>query len=272
MAYKIEHLRLGGILDQAIAITKNHFGLLFTIMLLLFIPVNLIAGFVQLAMLPPPPTLTSPPEAITAYNEAAMRNAPITLGITLLLGLVVMPLTNAAVVDAVARLYLGQETSAVESLKYGLSRLMPLIWTSILMMLAIMGGFILLIIPGILFALWFALSTHVVVIEGISGGAALGRSKQLVRPNMGTMIALGLIIGGINIGISMAAGLVPQPHVQVLVQQLIAAVLTIFATAAFVVFYFSCRCGVENFDLQFLAESIGVEANLDDAVEEDDGL
>ena len=269
MAYKIRQLGLGGILDQAVALTKNHFGLFFTIMLLLFIPVNLIAGFIQLSMLPPPPTLGAPPEAIIAYQEAAMRIWPISVGFSLLVAVVVMPLTNAAVVDAVARLYLGQQTTAVDSLKYGLSRLMPLIWTSILMFLAIMGGFILLIIPGILFALWFSLATHVVVIEGISGTAALGRSKQLVRGNLGTMIVLGLLIGGINFGVGMVAGVIPQPHVQLVLSQLITSVLTIFGTAAMVVFYFSCRCGVENFDLQFLAESIGVEADPDQPAEDE---
>jgi len=32
-----------------------------------------------------------------------------------------------------------------------------------------------------------------------------------------------------------------------------------FSTASFVVFYFSCRCHVENFDLHYLAQSIGAE-------------
>ena len=37
------------------------------------------------------------------------------------------------------------------------------------------------------------------------------------------------------------------------------AVLVIFASAAFVVFYFSCRCKHEQFDLALLAESVGAE-------------
>ncbi|MCA9028152.1 MAG: hypothetical protein KDA86_23280 [Planctomycetaceae bacterium] len=270
MAYRIQQLKLGGILDQAVAITKDHFGLLFSIMVLLFIPANLIAGYAQIALLPPRPTFGSPPEVIQAYNEAAFRAFPVTMGITLLLLFVVMPLTNAAVINAVARLYLGQQTTAVESIKYGLSRLMPLIWTSILMGLAIMGGLILLIIPGILLAFWFSLSTHVVVIEGISGGAALKRSKELVRPNMGTMIVLGLLLGGINFGVGLAVGIIPQPYLQLLVHQVVIGIMTIFGTAAFVVFYFSCRCGVENFDLQYLAESIGAEANLDEGQKDEE--
>jgi hypothetical protein len=265
MEYRIQHLKLGGILDQAVAITKDHFGLLFTIMLLLFVPANLIFGFIQLSMLPEPPTITSSPEQIAAYRQAAMQSAPINLLFGLIIGLVVTPLTNAAVVDAVARLYLGQPTTAVDSLKHGLSRLLPLIWTSILMFLAIMGGFILLIIPGILFALWFSLSTHVVVIEGLSGTKALGRSKELVRPHLGTMIVLGLLLFGVSFGVGLVGGFIPQPHIQLVVQHLATAAMTVFFAAAFVVFYFSCRCAVDNFDLQHLAESIGVEADAEQA-------
>jgi hypothetical protein len=263
MKYRIQHLKLGGILDQAVAITKDHFGLLFTIMLLLFVPANLIFGFIQLAMLPEVPTIMSSPEQHAAFRQAALQNVPINLLFGLLIGLVITPLTNAAVVDAVARLYLGQPTTAVDSLKHGLSRLLPLIGTSILMGLAIMGGFILLIIPGILFALWFALSTHVVVIERLSGAKALGRSKELVRPHLGTMIVLGLLLLGVSFGLGMVAGFIPQAHLQLVVQTLVTAVTTVFFTAAFVVFYFSCRCAVDNFDLQHLAESIGVEADAE---------
>ncbi len=124
------------------------------------------------------------------------------------------------------------------------------------MYLAVFGGMILLIIPGILFALWFGLSQHVVVLEDLSGTAALGRSKVLVRPNLGTFLVLGIIVFFIAFLLGMGAGLVPQKHVQTVLTILISAGVTLFSTAAFVVFYFSCRCSVENFDLEHLAASI----------------
>ena len=89
---------------------------------------------------------------------------------------------------------------------------------------------------------------------------------------MGTMIVLGLLLFGISFGVGMVAGFVPQPHVRLVVQQLITAVTTVFFTAAFVVFYFSCRCQVDNFDLQYLAESIGVEANVDEPSDDEERL
>ncbi|MCP4511527.1 MAG: hypothetical protein GY826_34590 [Fuerstiella sp.] len=183
--------------------------------------------------------------------------------------LIVLPLTNAAVVDAVAKVYLGKPASALDSIKVGISRLLPLFWTSILMFLAIMGGVILLIIPGILFAFWFSLSTHVVVLENINGGAALGRSRKLMSGNIGTVFVLGILMAAIGFGIGMVAGFVPQPHVQVILRILMQATMTILSTAAMVVFYFSCRCGHENFDLEHLAQSMGQEtATVSDEVDE----
>lgn len=118
------------------------------------------------------------------------------------------------------------------------------------------------IIPGILFALWFSLYAHAVVLENLGGTAALSRSKALVRPHLGTLIILGLLVGAITILLQMGAGMIPQKHVAFLLQVLIASGITLFSTAAFVVFYFSCRCAVENFDLEHLAATIdsGAEA------------
>jgi hypothetical protein len=256
MAYKIQHLGLGGILDQAIAITKDHFGLLFSIMLLLLVPFNLITGFVSLTLMPELPAVPTA-EDMAELNAVQARYWPLFALFGLLSGLVVLPVTNAAVISAVARLYLGQTVTAREAVSHGFRRLLALVGTTILMYLAIMGGLILLIIPGILFALWFGLSQHVVVIEEISGQAALGRSKKLVRPHLGTFLVLGMLIFVIFFAFGFGAAFIPQRHVQLVASTLINAVATIVSTSAFVVFYFSCRCAVENFDLHYLAEAIG---------------
>ncbi len=266
MPYQIQQLKLGGILDQAISILKNHFGLLFTIMAIAYVPAVLLMGVVQVSMLPQPITMTSTPEEIRAYQQAQMEALPFIVIPALISMLILLPLANAAVVDAVAKLYLGKPTSAVDSLKVGLSRLLPLIWTSILVGFAVMFGMFLFIIPGIIFAFWFCLSTHVVVVEGVSGTSALGRSRELMRGNIGTVFVLGIVIGIIGFAVGLISGFVTQPYAQLGVNVVLQTLHTIFATAAMVVFYFSCRCGHENFDLEHLAQSMG-EAPGPEAVE-----
>jgi hypothetical protein len=57
----------------------------------------------------------------------------------------------------------------------------PLVLTSIVQSLAIFGGLLLLIVPGIVLAGWFVFAPIIVVLEGRSTVAALRRSKMLVK-------------------------------------------------------------------------------------------
>jgi hypothetical protein len=265
MAYRIQYLGLGAILDQAIAIVKNHFGLLFTIMLFLLIPFNLLTGFVEMSLLPEMPAEPTMDDFVR-YQEAQVKYAPLTSGMRLVEAFFILPLTNAAVIWAVAQLYLGRPVSAAEAFRHAVRRMPALIGTSILMYLAIFGGLILLIIPGILFALWFGLSQHVVVVEGIAGTRALGRSKRLVRNHLGTFLILGFLMGIIFFILLIGSMFIPQPHVQVVVMAMVNALGTMVMTAAGVIFYFSCRCAEENFDLHYLARSIDSESADDEQV------
>jgi hypothetical protein len=259
MRYTIRELKLGEILDQAVNLTKDHFGVLLAITGVLLIPFGVIGGLIQAAMMPElPPNPT--PEQRMAAGFAILR---VSIPILLLTVYLIAPITNAALVYAISNGYLEKPISVGESFKKAFQRILPLIGTWLLVGLAIMGGTILCVVPGILAAFWFALATQVVVIEGVGGFAAMKRSKQLMAGNIGTVFVLGLLIGIVNAVISVAANFIPQPHVEAVVTAIIAGVLVIFASAALVVFYFSCRCKHEQFDLALLAQSVGAEKPSD---------
>ncbi|MDO8626185.1 MAG: hypothetical protein Q7K39_01855 [Candidatus Magasanikbacteria bacterium] len=59
-------------------------------------------------------------------------------------------------------------------------RLWPFIYTSIIAALIIIGGALLLIVPGIIFAIWYAFITYSIVLENKEGMDALNHSKGLV--------------------------------------------------------------------------------------------
>jgi hypothetical protein len=256
VAYRIQQLKLTGILDQAVAIVKDNFGLLFTIVAICWIPLQLLSGIIALTMVPTfdgQPT----PEQMRAVDPAQMMIFGVVLMVLgLVQGLIALPLMNAAVIYAVAEKYLGREVTAGDALRKGLTKIAPLIGTAILMYLAVFGGLILLIIPGILFALWFGLSQHTVVLENLSGTRALSRSKELVRPNMGTFLMLGILVFVISALAGAGSQMIPQKFVAMIVNVLVTSAITLFSIAVFVVFYFSCRCAVENFDLEHLAALI----------------
>ncbi len=259
MRYAIRELKIGEILDQAVNLTKDHFGVLLGITASLLIPFSVIGGLIQVAMMPALPPNPTPEQAMAA-SLAVMS---VSLPILLLAVYVINPITNAAVIYAIANAYLEKPVSVGGSYKRAFQRILPLIGTWILVGLAIMGGMLLLVVPGILAAFWFTLATQVVVIEGVGGLAAMKRSKQLMAGNIGTVFVLGLLVGLINGGITFAANFIPELHLRVVVSSILAGVVTIFASAAFVVFYFSCRCKHEQFDLALLAQSVGAETIAD---------
>ncbi|HEX4148550.1 MAG TPA: hypothetical protein VHY20_06170, partial [Pirellulales bacterium] len=88
------------------------------------------------------------------------------------------------------------------------------------------------------------------------GPTALGRSKDLMKGEMLKGVVLFLLIFVINASLGAASAFIPQPQVQLVLQTLIGAVLTTFASCAFTMMYFSCRSKLDNFDLQMLAESV----------------
>lgn len=58
--------------------------------------------------------------------------------------------------------------------------LWPIIWTSILVFLAVLAGFFLLLIPALIFAIWFTYVFYIVIFEDKKGVSALKESKTLV--------------------------------------------------------------------------------------------
>ena len=57
----------------------------------------------------------------------------------------------------------------------------PLVWAGLLTYAAVLGGFVMLIVPGFIIATWLLFGTYIVVIEGRRGMAALVQSREYVR-------------------------------------------------------------------------------------------
>lgn len=258
MKYEIRALSLGEILDQGIKLVKEKFGLLMGIMALTVIPGHIGLAFYSHQFQPvagQPPQL--PPPGVLLTQVVLFYGFMLT----------VIPLANAAVVYTAARTYLGQETTLGGSFGHAFRRLPALIWTSILMGLEIMGGLILFIIPGILCALWFMLSQQVAVLEPLNGAPALTRSKALMKGNMGTAMMLGMIIFAISFFLGAAGGIMPYPF-NPIAAGVVQGITTLLSTCTFVVFYFSCRCKLENFDLEVLADDVAASDANDSSEQE----
>jgi hypothetical protein len=96
-----------------------------------------------------------------------------------------------------------------ESFKKSKHLILSFFWIGILTTLAVSLGFILLIIPGIIFAIWFQFSTYILIKENKKGTQALSSSRKLVEGYWWSVF--GRIVVSIIIGflISFVCGIVP---------------------------------------------------------------
>ena len=262
MRYEIKAQGVGEILDQAIGLLKNHFGLLMGISLCFSVPFALFVNFViqaRMPVLPPRPT----PEESAAFLQELISILPILMGLGFVSMVTVYPLTTGAMIHAVASKYLGKPTTIGASIGRALRVWAPLLWTSILVSILVSFGLLLCFLPGVLLFFRYALSSQAVVLEGVSGLAAMKRSKALMGhegvKNYATLFLLFFLLGVIGIGIQSGAGLIPQQHVGLVVTVLLQTVGGALGTAALAVFYFSCRCKAENFDLLRLVDAMQAE-------------
>ncbi len=87
---------------------------------------------------------------------------------------------SIALTKALSAQLMGRPVEWKESFTTSNYLIWPVIYTSILMFLIVMGGFLLLIIPGIIFSVWYNFYFYSLVIENKKGLAALNNSKSLV--------------------------------------------------------------------------------------------
>ena len=276
MKYEIRALGVGDVLDHAISVTRDNLWLFTKIMLVLFLPFNLATNFLINstaararfeAEFGPSPEDAPAADGRALGGPAAIRQASAAMviagmavgGIVFLVnGLIVTPLTNAAIIYAIGNRYLDQPISMGTAYRRAIRVYFPLLGTLILVGLATGLG-MMCIVPGVLFALWFSVSSQVVVLEGLSSTSAMGRSRQLVRGNMLTAFLLWIVVTAIGGSIGLIPRFLPVVTLSTAIETVLQTVLVAFFSAVWVVFYFSCRAKAEHFDLAMLADAVGAE-------------
>lgn len=96
------------------------------------------------------------------------------------------------------------------SLKKAFSESVPYLYGYLLLMIyigvSVFFGALLLIVPGIVFAIWFMFAPMVMVVDRIKGISALKKSKSLVRGVWGNVFLRILALMALSLLLSIAAG------------------------------------------------------------------
>ncbi len=190
------------IFKQAWEIYKSHFKTLITISLvpalaMLILVIVFVGGIVGVTAL--------------KINLAAAGIAGILIGIAAYIFVIYLSVW-AAVAQLQAIKDQAENIGFKEAYKRSRANINPFFFTGLLTGLAVIGGFILLIVPGIIFSLWFSQSPYIVVEEGLKNTAAMKKSKFYVKGRIGTVFGklfyMGIISFGIYIGIAIILAIV----------------------------------------------------------------
>lgn len=247
-------LSIGDILDRTFSLYRRHF--------LLFVG---IAGLPQLLVLG-----FGIARIFLPGNAADVGMAVVLALVYLIVALVAYLFSQGATMLAISELYLGRTITIAESLRSVRSDLGYLFGVIVLSGLAIGGGLILLIVPGIYVACRLLVCVPAALIEKRSPREALSRSFDLTRDYAGrafliTVLSVVLTYAAqLLLAIPAATALAAQAGGPSLIRfwtamtqvgtsaaSILVTPILLIATA---VFYFDLRVRKEGFDLQFMMD------------------
>jgi hypothetical protein len=119
------------------------------------------------------------PVALLLAGDVLLTQGPLFYALAVLLHLVGLLLLVVAVAAVIHSLH--HHTDVEASYHAGAAVFFPFIWLAILMGIALLGGTVMLVIPGIFLAVAFAFSNFVLVLEGKRGSQALVKSRAYAK-------------------------------------------------------------------------------------------
>ncbi|SIQ95005.1 hypothetical protein SAMN05920897_11935 [Alkalispirochaeta americana] len=120
------------------------------------------------------------------------------------------------------------------------SRIIPLVITSVMVIVIVMFGFILLILPGLIAAFFLMFALVAVMLENFSAGKALGHSIKTVKKNMGAALITLLLILGLTFPVLVLNfAIVFIPILGVILSTILFSIYTAFITILLVRVYHS---------------------------------
>jgi hypothetical protein len=165
-------------------------------------------------------------------------------------------LSCGAVMYGVVQDLRGRAFSAADSIRIALRRLLPVLGVAICMMLAVLLGFALLVIPGLMLNCMFYVSMPACVAEQAGVFASLSRSRRLTKgyrwQAFGTILVM--MVGGWVLGLTAETVSSPAGQTGILISDAAARVIiNSFNGVLASVFYYKLRAAKEGVDIDKIA-------------------
>jgi len=196
---------LGEILSEAFRIYKENAAKLLIIVAVIVVPLSFIsaAGVRLLGE----PKLHRVGTTIEYSRSFGVTVAALLIGAAI--GVITWAILQAAMLRGAAQATIGDPVDVEASYRWGLRRFGSVLLLAILVGIVVVLGFILLIIPGIIFLVFLSVSEPALIVENRRGTEAMSRSWNLVRGHFWhalVVILVAAIITGVVQGILTAIG------------------------------------------------------------------
>jgi hypothetical protein len=267
MKFQIGAMTVGDILDRSMRLLMARLPTFYLINLIILAPTIVLQAALPLVANQASETDVGP-ELFMAFGAGGL--------LVLLLSIILQPIGTAAILHIIAQEFVDRSVTIGEAFSFAFRRFGRLLGASILAGLVIGIGFVLCVVPGFIFWMWYAFVAQVVVVEGLGGSDALSRSKDLTEGYRGRvfgLIMLTVVIGMIfGIGAGVLELVVPPVEqvftdagfrqifhyrnyaINVVVKQLVQILVATFQAVCLTLCYFDLRIRKEGYDLELAAQ------------------
>jgi hypothetical protein len=231
---KKKQFSIGEILSLAWQKYTDLFQTILVIILIIYIPINIILGFVP---------IDDSWEGILLYYRV----------IQLLEGFIGI-IATMAIAFAVKQSLEGKRIEFGPALKKALFKWPYAFVTNLILGIFLLGLFLLLIVPGIIFYVFWMFTLYVVVLKDIHWKSALDYSRSIVKGRWWTVFGYSIVFGLISLGVALGLGIitifVPETYFTTLVIDTVLDIMIAFFTVVYAVFFI-------NFDYTKMKETAG---------------
>lgn len=250
----LEPMTTGMILDRSFRLYAQNFSLMIGLTAIVQLPILILSVGVPLFR-----------ETNVILGVLAALVGLIALAIS---GFIITPWVTAAATKAVSERFLGNQITVASALKFGSRYIWRLLLIQIVVGIIVFVGILLLVIPGIMWALSYSLVVPIAVLENSPhGGEIRQRSWNLVKGNRWKLFAVIAIIVVAQVLLSLSGTFFiqliygPVSGTGQAIGGLISGVAGLLTyplqPIAVTLLYYDLRIRKEGFDLEMLSRAIG---------------
>jgi hypothetical protein len=192
--------RIGEILTTAFDIYRSNAANLLLIVALVVVPLSFVSALVGRAFAATETTIEIGGRSVTQLEARSFFVVLLAGLVVVAISVIIWAVLEAAILRGAAQATIGDPVDIEASYRWGLRRFGSVLLVAVLVGLTVVVGFLLLIIPGIIFLVFLSVSVPALVIENRRGTEAMKRSWNLVSGSFWHALVV-LLVAAIITGI-----------------------------------------------------------------------